>query len=635
MKKLWYKVSYLGTATVTEPTELQSLVLTNRINIIAVGSLLLLGILLGSNQWNAESYFVTGLSPFFLIFPLLMYLGRVNLARLALCLSLPIVVIGMSIFSKMIPNELITETEYFDYRYVLLATSLIPPILFGFAKKRYLALSLSIYLLSFIFFDDIHNWLGVGYFQVHPVFQHPASYNVSRWVAVIVFCGVSIGILAMRKTSDETQLKNKQLIQELNLLNKELDNQKSEIRKANELLSIKVAQATAELLDSNTELIKHNNELQQFSYTVSHNLRGPVASLLGLVHLAKTSEPEWMTNPLFVHITKSTKSLDATIKDLGRIVDIRNSIYKIRQKIEFDQLLAEVIEPMMKDVEEKGIQVVFDFKASVIYTVKPMLTSILYNLVSNGFKYISPQRKPTVYLSTFEDGETITLKIKDNGLGIDLKNQSDNLFKLYKRFHFHTEGKGIGLYLVKMQVESLGGKITATSEVDNFTEFTIVLPKPKNVNHQFLLNEDFGEVFYDATMNVTGIRWHRAVNSFEYRKVLNSALDFMKEQKSPNWLLDISKRGAISEEDQAWVLTEVLPTTFKLGLKRLAIVSEGELNAASHQFREKNAAVLEKYGIKVVVFKSAYEAELWLAQERIISNGTNQTMGHGATSVAQ
>jgi signal transduction histidine kinase len=635
VKRLWHRLSYLGTTKVTEPAELQSLVLTNRVNVIAIGALFLLGMLLGYSQWNEESYFILILSFVFLVFPLLMNHGHVNLARLALCLILPIIVIGMSVVSKVIPNELITETEYFDYRYVLLATSLIPPILFGFAKKRYLALSLSFYLVGFVFFDEIHNSFGVGYFQTHPIFQHPTSYTVSRWVTVIVFCSVSFGVLAMRKTSDEIQAKNNQLIAELNLLNSELDKQKSEINKANELLTTKVTQATSELLDSNTELIKHNNELQQFSYTVSHNLRGPVASLLGLVSVAKTSEPDLMANPVFEHIAKSAKSLDATIKDLGRIVDIRNSIYKIRQKIEFNQLLEEVIEPMLKDVKEKGIEVVSDFKASVIYTVKPMLTSILYNLVSNGIKYISPERKPTLLISTTEDEQSIILKVKDNGLGIDLKNQAGNLFKLYKRFHFHTEGKGIGLYLVKMQVESLGGKITATSEVNNFTEFTIVLPKPNNVNHQFLLNEPFGEVFFDATMNVMGIRWHRAVTSSEYRTVLNRALEFMKEQKSPNWLLDLSKRGPISAEDQAWVLTDVLPTTFKLGLKRLAVVSEEELNAASHQFLEKNATVLEKYGIKVVIFKSSYEAELWLAQERIISNGTNQAVGQGATTLAQ
>lgn len=635
MKKLWHKISYLGTTKVTEPQELQSLVLTNRICIIAIILLPILGLILGSNQWNLESYFVVGLALLFLIFPVLMYYGHVNLARIALSLSLPILVIGLSIVSKIIPNELITETEYFDYRYVLLATSLIPPILFGFTEKRYLIISLSFYLIAFISFDDIHNWFGVGYFQVQPVFQLPESYMVSRWVAVMVFCGVSIGVLAMRKTSDEIELKNKLLIKELNFLNSELDTQKSEIKKVNDLLTDKVQQANAELLDSNTELIKHNNELQQFSYTVSHNLRGPIASLLGLISVAKASEPELLNNPIFTHITKSAKSLDATVKDLGRIVDIRNLIYKIRQKIDFDQLLQEVVEPLRKDIEDKEIKLVSDFKATDIYTVKPMLTSILYNLVSNGIKYISPERKPTIYISTSEDEQSIVLRVRDNGLGIDLKNQGENLFKLYKRFHFHTEGKGIGLYLVKMQVESLGGKISATSQVNSFTEFEVVLPKPKNVNHQFLMDESFGEVFFDATMNVMGIRWHRAVNSNEYRKVLGCALDFMKEQKAPNWLLDLSKRGLISDEDQSWALTDVLPTTFKLGLKRLAVVSEKDLNPATHQFYEKNTAVLEKYGIKVSIFQSSYEAELWLAQERIILNGTNQTMGQGTSSLAQ
>ncbi len=615
--------------------ELQPLILTNRISAVAIFLLFSLSFLLGLNQWNAESYFVLLLAFLFSGFPILMSKGYHQLSRLALCLSLPILIIGMSVVSKIIPNELITETEYFDYRYVLLAASLVPPMLFDFSRRKLLFLSLSFYFLSFVFFDDIHNWLGVGYFQTSPVFQHTISYTVSRWVAVIAFCTLTLGLLITRKTSDEVQVKNSQLIAELNFLNSQLDEQKSEAKKANELLNDRIKMATVELLDSNTELIKHNNELQQFSYTVSHNLRGPVASLLGLVSVAKSSDPDLMANPIFNHIATASKSLDATIKDLGRIVDIRNLIYKIRQKIEFESLSQEVTESMQKDILEKGIELQTDFKASTIYTVKPMLASILYNLVSNGIKYMSPVRKPFLKISTEENQEWIMLRVRDNGLGLDLKSQGENLFKLYKRFHFHTEGKGIGLYLVKMQVESLGGKISAASEVDAYTEFTISLPKPKNVNHQFILNEPYGEVFFDATMNVTGIRWHRQVNTQEYRTVLNSALDFMKEHKSPNWLLDLSKRGEISSEDQLWVLTDVLPSTFKLGLKRLAIVSEEELNESAHQFREKNMQTFEKYGIKVSVFKSSYEAELWLAQERITSNGTTQTMGQGATALAQ
>lgn len=615
--------------------ELQSLILTNRISTIAIFMLFSLGLLLGFNQWNAESYFVLLLALLFSVFPVLMSMGYHRLSRLSLCLSLPVLIIGMSVVAKVIPNELITETEYFDYRYVLLAASLVPPMLFDFSRKKHLFISLSFYFLAFVFFDNIHNWFGVGYFQVSPVFQHSPSYLVSQWVAVIAFCAIALGLLIMRKTSDEVQVKNSQLISELNFLNSQLDEQKSEAKKANDLLNDHIKMATVELLDSNTELIKHNNELQQFSYTVSHNLRGPVASLLGLVSVAKNSEPELMANPVFNHIATASKSLDATIKDLGRIVDIRNLIYKIRQKIDFESLLQEVTEPMQNDIIEKGIELQTDFKATTIYTVKPMLASILYNLVSNGIKYMSPVRKPFLKISTEETQEWIVIRVRDNGLGLDLKSQGDKLFKLYKRFHFHTEGKGIGLYLVKMQVESLGGKISAASEVDDYTEFTVSLPKPTNVNHQFVLNEPYGEVFFDATMNVTGIRWHRAVSSHEYRTVLNSALDFMKEHKSPNWLLDLSKRGSISPEDQAWVLTDVLPNTFKLGLKRLAVVSEEELSESTHQFREKNMKTFEKHGIKVSLFKSSYEAELWLAQERITSNGTTQAMGHGATALAQ
>ena len=630
-----HKISYLGTSALLDPQELQSVVLTNRVSLIGALLMPMLGILLGFNQWNAEAYFVLIIGFLFLVFPLLTYLEYVNFARLALSLSMPILVIGMSVISKTIPNELITETEYFDYRYVLLATSLIPPLLFGYSKKRYLVISLLFYLVAFVFFDDIHHAFGVGYFQVVPVFQHPKSYLVSRWVAVMVFCAISVGVLALRKTSDEIQLKNKNLIHDLHFLNTELDRQKSEINKSNELLNNKIKEATAELLHSNNELIKHNNELQQFSYTVSHNLRGPVARLLGLMAVARASAPELVENPLFIHIAKSTKSLDATIKDLGRIVDIRNLIYKIRQKIDFKELVQELTESMQKDLDDKQIELLQDFAAPSFYSVKPMVTSILYNLLSNSIKYISPQRKPVISISTEEDDGYLTLKVKDNGLGLDLKNQGDNLFKLYKRFHFHTEGKGIGLYLVKMQVESLGGKITVASEVNCYTEFTVTLPKPKNVNHQFLLNEAYGEVFFDATMDVMGVRWHRAVDSMEYRKVLNCALDFMKEQKAPNWLLDLTKRGEVSSEDQTWVLTDVLPTTFKLGLKRLAVVSETELNSATHKFHETNSAVLEKYGIKVLTFKSSYEAQLWLAQERIFLNGTNQTMGQGTPSLVQ
>jgi signal transduction histidine kinase len=74
-------------------------------------------------------------------------------------------------------------------------------------------------------------------------------------------------------------------------------------------------------------------------------------------------------------------------------------------------------------------------------------------------------------------GDNIEIVFADNGKGVDMKKNGADLFGLYKRFDTTVKGKGLGLYLVKMQVESLGGKITAQGEVDKGMQFTILLPK--------------------------------------------------------------------------------------------------------------------------------------------------------------
>ncbi|HMG93866.1 MAG TPA: ATP-binding protein, partial [Chryseolinea sp.] len=110
-------------------------------------------------------------------------------------------------------------------------------------------------------------------------------------------------------------------------------------------------------------------------------------------------------------------------------------------------------------------------------SVKPLLNSIIYNLVSNAIKYRSHDRDLHVSIRTSEDPDYWVLQVADNGLGIDMALYGKDLFKMYKRFHENHEGKGLGLYLVKLQVESLDGFIEVTSEVDIGTTFTIYFRK--------------------------------------------------------------------------------------------------------------------------------------------------------------
>jgi signal transduction histidine kinase len=119
-------------------------------------------------------------------------------------------------------------------------------------------------------------------------------------------------------------------------------------------------------------------------------------------------------------------------------------------------------------------------KAPMVVTVRPYLDSILLNLISNSIKYRSSNRAPLIKISTHIQDEYTVLTISDNGLGINLDLYREKLFTLYSRFHYHVEGKGLGLYLIKTQVTALGGKIEVESEVDNGITFRIYFKTQKS-----------------------------------------------------------------------------------------------------------------------------------------------------------
>ena len=111
-----------------------------------------------------------------------------------------------------------------------------------------------------------------------------------------------------------------------------------------------------------------------------------------------------------------------------------------------------------------------------IVIVKSYIYSIFYNLIANSIKYRQADIETIIKITTKEDKDHVRILFKDNGLGINLKENGDNLFGLYKRFHPHIEGKGLGLFMVKTQIEVFGGKISVKSEPNIGTEFTIELP---------------------------------------------------------------------------------------------------------------------------------------------------------------
>lgn len=225
------------------------------------------------------------------------------------------------------------------------------------------------------------------------------------------------------------------------------------------------------------ELVQRNRDLEQFAYIISHNLRAPVANILGINGLILEPEIDQTTKEqLIAAMNTSVEALDGVIKDLNNILQIKREINEQKTNVRFSDLLENIKLSIGSLIQSFNVQFEVDFlEVDEWVTIKSYLYSIFYNLISNSIKYKQPQQAPVIQISSKLTSNGVMLVFKDNGLGIDLKKKGDQVFGLYKRFHFHTEGKGVGLFMVKTQVEALGGNIVVHSEVNKGTEFIIEL----------------------------------------------------------------------------------------------------------------------------------------------------------------
>ncbi|WP_156879286.1 sensor histidine kinase [Salinimicrobium xinjiangense] len=217
--------------------------------------------------------------------------------------------------------------------------------------------------------------------------------------------------------------------------------------------------------------------MEQFSYIVSHNLRSPVANILGLADLLQNSEyPHEVKEQFFSEMFSNVERLDAVITDLNSILQAKVDVKAKKEKINLGALVEEIKLSIQPLINEEKAQISYRFEnIKEVASVKSYLYSIFYNLIVNSIKYRRPGIPPELEIRMERKGEFILIFFKDNGLGMDLTNKRDQIFNLYKRFHHHIEGKGMGLFMVKTQVEMLGGKITVDSNVNEGTLFTILL----------------------------------------------------------------------------------------------------------------------------------------------------------------
>lgn len=243
----------------------------------------------------------------------------------------------------------------------------------------------------------------------------------------------------------------------------------------------KILEQNARLQAVADDLKRKNEQLEEFTQIVSHNLRSPVGNILTLLNFFEEAESSEEKNEYLKLLKQAGSNTLNTLNELNDVLKIKQNKNIEKQLLKIEDVYLQVRSMLSAQITEIDALVTYDFsKAPTIQYPYIYLESILLNLLSNALKYYSPQRRPEIHFTTYIKNYQLILEARDNGLGINLQRYSHQIFKLRKTFHRHPESRGIGLFMIKNQLEAMGGDITLTSVENEGTTFIATLTKDLN-----------------------------------------------------------------------------------------------------------------------------------------------------------
>lgn len=235
------------------------------------------------------------------------------------------------------------------------------------------------------------------------------------------------------------------------------------------------------LEQSNETLKKTNLELDRFVYSVSHDLRAPLSSILGVIEFAETETDEQSMLELLGMLKSSVKKLDGFVLDILNYS--RNARVQVESvRIDFNDLVSDIVRDLrFMNAGNSNVAITINVnEKAILYSDKSRIKMVVSNLLANALRY-HDQGKPDPYvnISIQPKDAGVIISIKDNGIGIS-KDKHEKVFDMFYRASVISEGTGIGLYIVKETVEKLNGTITLISEPGLGSDFSIYLPTINN-----------------------------------------------------------------------------------------------------------------------------------------------------------
>lgn len=256
-----------------------------------------------------------------------------------------------------------------------------------------------------------------------------------------------------------------------------LQKSRDQIESHNKLLAQKINERTVELKAKNKTLKKQYLRLEEFSFIAAHNLRAPIARILGLSTLFNNSEVSLEEKEKVLgFITSSAKDLDEVVHDLNQILQLNEGRPMVKELVDVPALINKILNRLK--LAANGKSILWNMKVSdiKIKTIPTYLDSILTNLISNSIKYSNTDKETTITVTFYEENLHCFLSVEDDGLGFDYERFKGKIFQPFQRFNDILEGKGLGLYLVKNHVESLSGNIKVESKPKQGTKVSIDFP---------------------------------------------------------------------------------------------------------------------------------------------------------------
>lgn len=223
------------------------------------------------------------------------------------------------------------------------------------------------------------------------------------------------------------------------------------------------------------ELRQINHRVDAFLRTASHDLRLPVTNLKNFSRLLVRTKSEKGRTELVERIANAAELLEELLDGMMEMAESRNAPEEGGELINLQNIIDEVLSVLEEQLQLAGAVVRVSLDEGELVYRRAFARSIVFNLLSNAIKYRSSERRLEITVASKASTNGVWLSVSDNGIGMDLAQQKDKLFKPFKRLSDEGAGKGVGLSLVKSFIEANHGEIRVESEQGVGTTFRLFL----------------------------------------------------------------------------------------------------------------------------------------------------------------